>query len=208
MDLITPRVRSHCIRTAFEGCNRSIRDSLTPEEQNILDKVKSLLEVIKTSDCHVFCMGSYAGFLEGVLKDYNSITIVYTCTKSKWSQILDPLTNLLLFTTDQANIFILKEEIRSLVNDEKLERKKCMLEFRDGTKLVIDIGKVSIFQEDLKQNMYELFSYLRTNINKVALPCAWEVLFRGEKVEEHYMLQNYGSPFSLSWYCARNLQFI
>lgn len=208
MELSSEHVISQCIARAHKGCKRNIRDDLTINEKNVLQTVKSLMEVINTSHCHVFCIGNYVSFLEGVLNGYTSITIVYTCEKSHWYEILDPQTNLEIFMNGRGNILNLKEEVRLLNDGNKFERNRCKLEFTDETKFIIDIGKVTIFHSELERNIMKFFTYIKTNTYKVALPYERDIIFRGEKVEPQNNLRCYGSPFSLSWCCARKLRLI
>lgn len=208
MEILPEHVRSIFTEAAYKGYERSVRDDLCVKEQNILEKVKLLMKTLQTCDVHVFCVGHYPGFLEGVMQKYNSIIIFYTCLRTNWNDILDPETHLTLFMTGRGDWTLLAEQERSLTGNNRLDHIRCLLKFRDNTQFIVDIGKVTIFQPDLRQNILEIFSHLHNNTSKAALPNKWNMVFRGDKVSGHQLLRCYGTPFPLTWYCARILGII
>ena len=208
MEFLSDHARSICIEAAYKGCERNIRADLSYKERSILEKVNQLMAMLKTSNVHVFCTGHYVGFLEGTLKDYNSIVFVYTCSSADWNEVLDPDTYLALFMVDQGNSTIIRHEERRVGDDDRAERLKCHLDFSDDTHFIVDIVKITIFHPDLRSNILQFFSHLRNNACKVVLPFQWGVIFRGEHVTQHDMLKCYGSPFLLTYYCARKLQLV
>lgn len=210
MDLLPTDVLSKLKEGAYTGCERNIRDDLSQNEQTILEKVKLLMNVLQTKCINVFCIGNYVSFLEGVLKEYDSITIVYACCDSDWYELLDPQTHIEMFMVGRGDSFVLKEEERCLRNDNKLDRLKCVLQFYDGTKFIVDLGKVTIYQVCLRANMIEIFSRINTNMCKVGLPNGSNKIFRWTRVDNNHKnkIHCYGSPFSLAWYCAKKLNIL
>jgi len=208
MDLISDRVLSQLKERAYDGCKRNIQNNLSRNEKLILEKVKLLMGQIKIKNIHVFCYGKYVSFLEGIRKNYNSICLVYTCQSKDWNEVLDPLTYLEIFMTPIGECSLLREETRSLKNGERLEGEKCKLKFVDGTEFIINLVKVSIYQTDLKTNLVELFSRVKSKTCKIALPYNWDEIFRWTLPESADNLNYFGTPFSLSWYCAKKIKLI
>ena len=196
---------------ALKGYERNIQsNSLTENENKIFKKVQMLMAYLKTGNTHVFSVGQYPEFLEGILREYRTIAIVYTCAESHWEDVLDPCAYVEQFFSDhEGNWRIFSVTMGVTTKDErKMEYLKCFLEFDDGAKFYCCVGKTSIYHDDLRENLLDFFTHMKPRGRKTALPQKWNVVFRGERVKGHAMLKCFGSPFSLTWECAKKLQLI
>lgn len=215
MESLSPRVISHYVEAAYRGCERNIRDDLTLKEQKILDRIKIFMNITKTKHTEVFAPGSYASFLEGVLRDYDAITIVCTCNYRSWDKVLSPETYLNLFMKGRGTIAVLKREERPLNKPPgKIDRIRCLLTFNDDIKVTIDIGKIATsFAGGLRESIQKIFGNINQSAWKVALIHDRQVLFRWEHIKDEtsYFKSrwiNYGSPFTLTWHSAKKLNII
>jgi len=214
--MIPADVRFKCFIAACNGYRRNIREDLSLEEQLIFGRIKILMTVMKTENTEVFAPGSYACFLEGVLKDYAAITIIYTCHSESWDNVLGPQTFLDLFMKGRGTIIVLKEEEKLLTAPHhKIDRIRCILTFNDGIKVTVDIGKVATSITGTRENILGLFTKINNNIWKVALVDACDMLFRSESIKlediTNYFknsINTYGSPFTLTWYAAKKINII
>jgi len=112
--MIPSHVITQYIEGAYAGCEKSIRDDLSVEEEKILERMKAFMSTIKTEKTQVFCAGNYPRFLEGVLKAYNNITVIYTCDKLSWSEVFNPQQCLDLFMEKNGKVNVLKREAKIL----------------------------------------------------------------------------------------------
>ena len=195
---------------ALKGYERNIQtDNLFENENTIFNKVQMLLDYLKTSNTHVFTVGHYPEFLEGILRKHHSILIVYTCAESEWEDVLNPRTYIDKFFSIQGGHWSVYRAVESsLRKGRKLDYLKCFFEFEGGIKFYCCVAKSTIYKVELRENLLDFFSFMKPQGRKTALPQKWNVVFRGERVKEHAVLKCFGSPFSLTWECAKKLQLI
>jgi len=215
MDSIPENVRKQLIEGAYRGYERRIRVNLSPREEKVLERIKILMSVLKTECTAVFSPGSYACFLEGVLREYDTITIVYTCNNFCWNKVLSPETFVTLFMRGRGEITAIKRQEKTLKSSNKLDRFKCRLAFNDDITVTVDVGKLSVTRVDLRVNMMQVMTNNIYNIWKAAIPHECNRVFRfqhfrNEDINEYFrgIFLCYGSPFTLSCYAAKKINYI
>ena len=117
-----------------------------------------------------------------------------------------PVQFLRKFMKDKGEDFVVKHE-QSGFNElnNKIERAVCFLKFNNGTELWVDVEKLCTRKTGLRSSILDFFLYADT-FARAAPHYNNKTIFRWGHVSNwNEELVTYGSPCSLTWYCAHRL---